>query len=201
MGTLGGALSKALASKPAFGRPVGVRVGTLDLVADHVIALDDEPVDDLARVRDLSAWLVALDAEHAHPTGARGDRHSAAPPPRAPEALHTRTPRIHASATSTLHRDRLRTLDLGVTVVLSPNRLRATLPSLPQREARSAAVAFVAAGLRTAGEVRAAAAAATGEGEAEGGGAGCCEPPLPPQAAVLAVRLLAKENEEEGCAE
>jgi len=87
-----------------------------------------------------------------------------------------------------------------VTVVLSPNRLRATLPSLAQREARSAAVAFVAAGLRTAGEVRAA-AAATGEGEAEGGGAGCCEPPLPPQAAVLAVRLLAKENEEEGCAE
>ena len=85
-------------------------------------------------------------------------------------------------------------------MVLSPNRLRATLPSLPQREARSAAVAFVAAGLRTAGEVRAA-AAATGEGEAEGGGAGCCEPPLPPQAAVLAVRLLAKENEEEGCAE
>ena len=62
MGTLGGALSKALASKPAFGRPVGVRVGTLDLVADHVIALDDEPADDLARVRDLSAWLVALDA-------------------------------------------------------------------------------------------------------------------------------------------
>ena len=88
-----------------------------------------------------------------------------------------------------------------MTVVLSPNRLRATLPSLAQREARSAAVAFVAAGLRTAGEVRAAAAAATGEGEAEGGGAGCCEPPLPPQAAVLAVRLLAKENEEEGCAE
>ena len=148
----------------------------------------------------ISPHLVALDAEHAHPTGARGDRHSAAPPPRAPEALHTRTPRIHASAPSTLHRDRLRTLDLGVTVVLSPNRLRATLPSLPQREARSAAVAFVAAGLRTAGEVRAA-AAATGEGEAEGGGAGCCEPPLPPQAAMLAVRLLAKENEEEGCAE
>ena len=86
-----------------------------------------------------------------------------------------------------------------MTVVLSPNRLRATLPSLPQREARSAAVAFVAAGLRTAGEVRAAAAAATGEGEAEGGGAGCCKPP--PQAAVLAARLLAKENEEEGCAE